>query len=173
MNFPVAGRGRPRTRHVPDQGAVAAETIMADLSGRSVTWRRGTKGRRRARFCALRVRMADDLTQRVGAIGNQHRPGDEVAGAARSAAQASAKRFLSLAGARQRIKDWRCRFNENRLHTALGGLKPRSVANQAARELAWTVDHKPGQRRPARMPYPRAYLLTGGGSATLMGLPVL
>lgn len=62
MIFPVAGRGRPRKRHVPDQISVAAETILADMVGRSVTWRRGTKGKLRARFCALRVRMADGQT---------------------------------------------------------------------------------------------------------------
>lgn len=78
MIFPVAGRGRPRKRHVPDQVSVAAETILADMSGRAVTWRRGTKGQLRARFCALRVRMADGPTQRIGAMGNQHLPGDEV-----------------------------------------------------------------------------------------------
>jgi len=37
MILPVAGRGRPRKRHVPDQVSVAAETILADMSGRSVT----------------------------------------------------------------------------------------------------------------------------------------
>ncbi len=43
MIFPVAGRGRPRKRHVPDQVSVAAETILADMSGRAVTWRRAPK----------------------------------------------------------------------------------------------------------------------------------
>ena len=78
MIFPVSGRGRPRQRHVPDQVSVAAETILADMAGRSVTWRHGTKGRLRARFCALRVRMADGPTQRIGAMGNQHLPGEAV-----------------------------------------------------------------------------------------------
>jgi len=46
--------------------------------------------------------------------------------------------FLSLAGARDRIEDWRCHCNDDRPHTALGGLTPRAFANQAviARELA-------------------------------------
>jgi SRSO17 transposase len=78
MIFPVAGRGRPRQRHVPDQVSVAAETILADMTGRPVTWRHGTKGRLRARFCALRVRMADGPTQRIGTMGNQHLPGEAV-----------------------------------------------------------------------------------------------
>ncbi|SFV16194.1 hypothetical protein SAMN02799631_06327 [Methylobacterium sp. 174MFSha1.1] len=78
MIFPVAGRGRPRKRHVPDQVSVAAETILADMTGRVVSWRHGTKGRLRGRFCALRVRMADGPTERIGTKGNQHLPGDEV-----------------------------------------------------------------------------------------------
>ncbi|KAA0107636.1 IS3 family transposase, partial [Methylobacterium sp. P1-11] len=46
--------------------------------------------------------------------------------------------FLSLADARERIEDWRCHYNEDRPHTALGGLTPRAFAKQAvtARELA-------------------------------------
>ncbi|AWN52721.1 IS3 family transposase [Methylobacterium sp. 17Sr1-1] len=46
--------------------------------------------------------------------------------------------FLSLADARARIEEWRCHYNEDRPHTALGGLTPRAFANQAvtARELA-------------------------------------
>ncbi|MFC7663297.1 integrase core domain-containing protein [Methylorubrum suomiense] len=46
--------------------------------------------------------------------------------------------FLSLADARERIEDWRCHYNEDRPHTALGGLTPRAFANQAvtAQEIA-------------------------------------
>ena len=46
--------------------------------------------------------------------------------------------FMSLADARERIEEWRCHDNEDRPHTALGGLTPRAFANQAvtARELA-------------------------------------
>jgi hypothetical protein len=46
--------------------------------------------------------------------------------------------FLSLADARGRIEEWRCHYNEERPHSALGHLTPRAFANQAqpARELA-------------------------------------
>jgi SRSO17 transposase len=44
LTFPVAGRGRPRQRHIPDKPSVAAETILADLRWRTITWRSGTKG---------------------------------------------------------------------------------------------------------------------------------
>ena len=46
--------------------------------------------------------------------------------------------FLSLADARDRIEEWRCHYNEERPHSALGNLTPSAFANQAqsARELA-------------------------------------
>ena len=46
--------------------------------------------------------------------------------------------FLSLADARESIEDWRCHYNEERPHSALGNLTPRAFANQAepARKVA-------------------------------------
>jgi SRSO17 transposase len=76
--FPVADRGRPRQRHVPDQKSQAAEAILAGAAWRSVSLRSGTKGRLAARFAAVRVRVADGPTQRIGDMGNQHMPGEEV-----------------------------------------------------------------------------------------------
>jgi SRSO17 transposase len=76
--FPVAGRGRPRKRHIPDSKSVAAETMLADASWRLLTWRRGTKGRLAARFAAMRVRVADGQPQRIRDMGAQHMPGEEV-----------------------------------------------------------------------------------------------
>jgi len=76
--FPLAGRGRPRQRHIPDSKSIAAEDMLADAAWRTVTWRRGTKGRLSARFAAVRVRVADGPTQRIRDMGNQHMPGDEA-----------------------------------------------------------------------------------------------
>jgi SRSO17 transposase len=76
--FPVAGRGRPRKRHIPDSKSAAAETMLADASWRLLTWRRGTKGRLAARFAAMRVRVADGPPQRIRDMGAQHMPGEEV-----------------------------------------------------------------------------------------------
>jgi SRSO17 transposase len=45
-------------------------------SWRTVSWRRGTKGRLSARFAAVRVRVADGPTQRIRDMGHQHMPGD-------------------------------------------------------------------------------------------------
>lgn len=67
--FPVAGRGRPRQRHIPDSKSIAAEAVLADASWRSLSWRRGTKGRLSARFAAVRVRVADGPPQRIRDIG--------------------------------------------------------------------------------------------------------
>ena len=76
--FPVMGHGRPRLRHVPDSKSVAAGTMLADATWRSLSWRRGTKGRLSARFAAMRVRVADGPPQRIGDMGGQHMPGEEV-----------------------------------------------------------------------------------------------
>jgi len=78
MIFPVAGHGRPRRHHIPDSKSVAAEKLLAGQQWRSISWRRGTKGRLTARFAGLRVRVADGTTQRIRDMGNQHLPGEEV-----------------------------------------------------------------------------------------------
>jgi len=78
MIFPVAGRGRPRKRHVPDTPSVMAQAMLETASWRQVSWRRGTKGRLSARFAAMRVRVADGPPQRIATMGAQHLPGEEV-----------------------------------------------------------------------------------------------
>src|SRR6266436_5645309 len=45
MVWPVAGRGRPRQRHVPNILSMAAEEMLADARWRNITWRTGTKGK--------------------------------------------------------------------------------------------------------------------------------
>ena len=57
--FPIAGRGRPRKRHVPNALSVAAEDRLARAKWRTLSWRTGTKGPLKARFAAVRVRVAD------------------------------------------------------------------------------------------------------------------
>lgn len=76
--FPTATRGRKRLHHIPDAKSVAARTVLGDATWRTISWRRGTKGRPKARFAALRVRIADGPTQRIRDMGNQHMPGEEV-----------------------------------------------------------------------------------------------
>jgi SRSO17 transposase len=76
--FPVAGHGRPRLRHIPDSKSIATETMLADATWRTLSWRRGTKGRLSARFAAMRVRVADGPPQRIHDMGGQHMPGEAV-----------------------------------------------------------------------------------------------
>jgi SRSO17 transposase len=78
MIWPVAARGRPRQRHIPDILSMPAEVMLADAKWQTVSWRQGTKGRLRARFAAVRVRTADGPPQRIRDKGQQHLPGDEA-----------------------------------------------------------------------------------------------
>jgi SRSO17 transposase len=76
MISPVAGRGRPRQRHIPDTLSTPAEDTLAHAKWQTVSWRTGTKEKLRARFAAVRV--ADGPPQRIRDKGQQHLPGEEV-----------------------------------------------------------------------------------------------
>ena len=76
--FPVAGRGRPRKRHIPDQLSLSAEEMLAQAKWRRISWRKGTKGSMAASFAAIRVRVADGAPQRIHDKGMQHMPGAEA-----------------------------------------------------------------------------------------------
>jgi SRSO17 transposase len=76
--FPIAGRGRPRKRQIPDQLSAPAEDVLATAKWRRVSWRKGTKGPLAASFAAVRVRIADGPPQRIHAKGMQHMPGEEA-----------------------------------------------------------------------------------------------
>ena len=76
--WPVAKRGRPRRRHIPDILSMPAEDMLADAKWQTVSWRTGTKGKLKARFAAVRVRTADGPPQRIRNKGQQHLPGDEA-----------------------------------------------------------------------------------------------
>jgi SRSO17 transposase len=78
MIWPVAKRGRPRQRPVPDILSIPAEDMLANAKWRTISWRTGTKGKLKARFAAVRVRVADGPPQRIRDKGQQHLPGDEA-----------------------------------------------------------------------------------------------
>jgi SRSO17 transposase len=78
MIWPVARRGRPRQRYVPDILSIPAEDMLAVAQWRTISWRSGTKGKLKARFAAVRVRVADGPPQRIRDKGQQHLPGDEA-----------------------------------------------------------------------------------------------
>ena len=57
---------------------MAAEDMLADARCQNISWRTGTKGKRKARFAAVRVRIADGPPQRIRDKGQQHLPGEEA-----------------------------------------------------------------------------------------------
>jgi SRSO17 transposase len=76
--WPIARRGRPRVRSIPDILSIPAEAMLADAEWQTISWRTGTKGKLKARFAAVRVRTADGPPQRIRDKGQQHLPGDEA-----------------------------------------------------------------------------------------------
>lgn len=72
---PPVTRGGPRKTLIPDQEAIAAEAMLVQASWRRITWRRGTKGPLRAKFAAVRVRVADGPEIRLQGRTGQHLPG--------------------------------------------------------------------------------------------------
>jgi SRSO17 transposase len=71
-------RGGPRKTLTPDQESISAEAMLAKASWHRITWRRGTKGPLRAKFAAVRVRVADGPAVRLQGRTGQHLPGGEV-----------------------------------------------------------------------------------------------
>ena len=78
MIWPVAKRGRRRQRHIPDILSIPADDMLAHAKWQTISWRTGTKGKLKARFAAVRVRVADGPPQRIRDKGQQHLPGDEA-----------------------------------------------------------------------------------------------
>ena len=78
MIRPVVRRGRPRRKHVPDVPSIAAEDMLITAKWQNISWRTGTKGKLKARFAAVRVRVADGPAQWIRDKSHQHSPGDEA-----------------------------------------------------------------------------------------------
>jgi SRSO17 transposase len=121
--FPVAARGRPRLRHVPDRKSIAAHAMLEDIKWRQVSWRRGTRGRLVARFAAMRVRIADGAPQRIGSSGAQHMPGEEVWLVGEHRSNGERKYYLSNLPADTPIKE------------LAGAIKARWICEQAHQQL--------------------------------------
>lgn len=121
--FPVANRGRPRIRHVPDVKSRAAHAMLEDAKWRQVSWRRGTKGRLAARFAAMRVRIADGAPQRIGSAGAQHMPGEEAWLVGEHRSNGERKYYLSNLPADTPIRD------------LAGAIKARWICEQAHQQL--------------------------------------
>lgn len=123
MIFPISGHGRPRQHHIPDIKSLAAEKVLAEQPWKTVSWRRGTKGRLTARFAALRVRVADGPTQRIRDMGNQHLPGEEVWLVGEHRSTGERKYYLSNLPVDTPIK------------TLAGAIKARWICEQAHQQL--------------------------------------
>src|SRR5262245_37834400 len=78
MIWPVARRGPPRQDSVPETAAVAAEDMLAQATWQTISWRTGTKGKLKARFAAVRVRVADGPRRGIRGKTRQCVPGEEV-----------------------------------------------------------------------------------------------
>ena len=123
MVFPVAGRGRPRQRHIPDSKSIAAHAMLETARWRQVSWRRGTKGRLSARFAVMRVRVADGPTQRIHDMGAQHLPGEAVWVVGEHRSTGERKYYLSNLPADTPLKQ------------IAGAIKARWVCEQAHQQL--------------------------------------
>jgi len=123
MIFPVAGRGRPRKNHVPDVTSRPAQDMLESAKWQTVSWRRGTKGKLSARFAAMRVRVADGPPQRIGHLGQQHLPGEEVWLVGEHRSTGERKYYLSNLPA------------DTSLKKLAGAIKARWVCEQAHQQL--------------------------------------
>lgn len=121
--FPIAGRGRPRKRHVPDQLSAPAEDVLATAKWRRVSWRKGTKGPLVASFAAVRVRIADGPPQRIHGKGMQHMPGEEAWLVGERRASGERKYYLSNLPPDANLK------------TLAAAIKARWVCEQAHQQL--------------------------------------
>ena len=108
---------------MPDVKSRAAHAMLEEAKWRQVSWRRGTKGRLKARFAAMRVRIADGTPQRIGTAGAQHMPGEEAWLVGEHRSNGERKYYLSNLPADAAIKD------------VAGAIKARWICEQAHQQL--------------------------------------
>ena len=123
MIWPVAKRGRPRQRHIPDVLSIPAEDMLAHAKWHTISWRTGTKGKLKARFAAVRVRVADGPPQRIRDKGQQHLPGDEVWLIGEHRASGEKKYYLAKLPAKANLR------------TLAATIKARWICEQAHQQL--------------------------------------
>ena len=140
--FPVAGRGRPRKRHIPNQLSAPAEDVLAAAKWRRVSWRKGTKGPLAASFAAVRVRIADGPPQRIYEKGMQHLPGEEAWLVGERRVSGERKYYLSNLPAEANLK------------TLAATIKARWVCEQAHRAAQGRTGPRPLRRPLLAWPAP-------------------
>jgi len=121
--FPVASRGRPRKRHIPNILSMSAEGMLSQVKWRALSWRKGTKGPLKARFAAVRVRVADGSPQRIHDKGMQRMPGEEAWLVGERRASGEQKYYLSNLPANDSLK------------TLVAAVKARWICEQAHQQL--------------------------------------
>src|SRR5277367_1683539 len=121
--WPIAKRGRPRQHSIPDILSIPAEDMLADAKWQTVTWRTGTKGKLKACFAAVRVRIADGPPQRIRDKGQQHLPGDEAWLIGEHRASGEKKYYLANLPA------------ETNLRTLAATIKARWICEQAHQQM--------------------------------------
>jgi SRSO17 transposase len=179
MIWPVAKRGRPRQRHVPDVLSIPAEDRLANAQWRTISWRSGTKGKLKARFTAVRVRVADGPPQRIRDKDQQHLPGDEAWLIGEHRMSGEKKYYLANLPAKTDLRTlaatikarWICEQAHQQMKEELGldhfegrswqGLHRHALMTMIAyaflqhRRLAATAPKKKNQRAPASANFAR------------------
>jgi SRSO17 transposase len=122
MIRPVTRRGRPR-RPIPDTLSVAAEDVLTRAKWQNISWRTGTKGKLRARFAAVRVRVADGPPQRIKDKTYQHLPGEQAWLIGEHRASGEKKYYLANLSAKTDLR------------TLAATIKARWVCEQAHQQL--------------------------------------
>jgi SRSO17 transposase len=137
MIWPVAKRGRPRKRYVPNILSIPAEDMLAHAKWQTISWRAGTKGKLKARFAARRVRVADGPPQRIRDKGQQHLPGQEVWLVGEHRMSGEKKYYLANLPARTALR------------TLAATIKARWICEQAHQQLKEELglDHFEGRSR--------------------------
>jgi SRSO17 transposase len=107
MIWPIAGRGRPRQRHIPDTLSIPAEDMLANARWCTISWRTGTKGKLKARFAAVRVRVADGPPQRIRDKGQRIYPARRFGSSANTGRRERRNTISPLCRRRPNCAPWR------------------------------------------------------------------
>jgi hypothetical protein len=157
MIWPVAGRGRPRKRHVPDILSMAAEDMLAAARWQNISWRTGTKGKLKARFAAVRVRIADlpSALMRLPAVKGGKDRADTVADVIR---RASAHQLRERIRALRRLslEDADVDYLKERLFLLFKGYAKAALALEPGQKLYRAVKRNEKPTRVEQISYPPA-----------------
>jgi SRSO17 transposase len=74
LRTPRQTRGRPRRHGVPSHVSRGADEVLRTARWQSVSWRTGRRGSLRAKFAAVRVRVADGIQASKGHHPSRHSP---------------------------------------------------------------------------------------------------